>query len=91
MNDDTYRDLIERAHDLRELTLHPGWAVWNNHLHRRIMAKQREMLAGKDTLEAYRHTAGWIEGMEYALGVLSELERQIQRERDRRKEAKTAA
>lgn len=90
MTDDQYRDLIESAHQLSELQMHPGWAVWNNHLHRRIEAKKREMLAGKDTLEAYRYTAGWIEGCQYALDATGELERQVKRENERRQETKTA-
>lgn len=88
MTDEEYRDLIERAHNIRELQLTPGWETWNNHLHRRLEAKRREMLAGKDTLEAYRYTAGWIEGCAYALDALGELERQVKREQAQRQEAK---
>lgn len=91
MTDDEFRDLIEKAHQLQELQHHEGWAIWNNHVHRRIDAKKREMLAGKDTLEAYRYTAGMIEGMQYALDALGELERQKQREAARREEAKAEA
>jgi len=90
VDDLEYRDLIERAHLLKELQNHPGWSVWHDHVRRRIDAKQREMLAGRDSLEAYRYTAGWIEGMAYALDALGELDRQVKREAEKRKTLKTA-
>lgn len=91
MTDDDYRDLIERAHQVRELQHQPGWGVWGQHVARRVDAKKREMLAGKDSLEAYRYTAGWIEGAQYALDAIGELERQQKREAERRAEAKAEA
>ncbi len=91
MTEDEYRDLIERAHHVQELQRHPGWEVWQQHLARRVDAKKREMLGGFDSLEAYRYCAGWIEGCEAALDATGALERQRDREAERRKEAKAAA
>jgi hypothetical protein len=85
VNDDDLRDLIEQAHLLREMQADPGWATWQRHCAKRIEAKKREMIQGvPKTIEAYRHTAGWIDGAEYALNALAQLELQIEGERDRR-------
>ncbi len=90
VNDDEFRDLVEAAHLIGEMQQHPGWIVWRNHLTRRIDAKKREMLAGKESLEAYRYLAGWIEAMEYAVDSTGELAKWRDREAKRRKEAKAA-
>ncbi len=90
MTDDEYRDLIEQAHLLRELQKTDGYKVWSLHCARRVEAKKREMIGGvPKTVEAYRYTAGWIEGAEYALDALPQLDEKVTRERDRRKD-KTA-
>jgi hypothetical protein len=87
VTDDDLRDLVEQAHLLREFTKDPGYSAWENACKRRIEAKRREMIAGTPrTIEEYRYTAGWIEGAEYALGVLGDLETRIDRERESRKQ-----
>jgi hypothetical protein len=86
LTDDELRDLVEDAHLLREFTKDPGYSVWVNSCQRRIEAKKREMIAGiPETVEAYRHTAGWIEGAEYVLGAMHDLDARIARAREARK------
>lgn len=91
MTDDEYRELVEAVHLVEEMMRHPGFMVWSNFLNRRVNAKKREMLAGFDSLDAYRYCAGWIEAMEYALDSTGELKKRRDREAAKRNEAKAKA
>jgi hypothetical protein len=58
-------DELERAHQLRELTLHPGWPVLVEMAEQRIHALQRELIAGKAADYAeYRSKASMAAGMQ---------------------------
>ena len=68
MATDQKRGRQEDAHQLRELTLHPGWRVLTDQVRNQLDAKQAALIAGvpKD-FAAYKWEAGWCRG---ALDVL---------------------
>jgi hypothetical protein len=65
------RELTERAHQLDELTKHPGWAVlvdWTRHGPAGAANRQRGLLAGNaKSLEDYQYEVGWLAGAEHVL------------------------
>lgn len=83
MTDDELRELVEMQHLVTELEKTAGWQTWKQLCDRRIEAKKREMIAGvPETVEAYRYTAGWIEGAEFVLDASAALDRKIKRARE---------
>lgn len=72
-------ELIELRHQLQELMSTPGWQVWRDQCQARINAKEREILAGLETLEDYRYNAGWIEGARFVLDAHEILDIKIER------------
>ena len=71
MTDEELRELQELAHQLDELTKHPGWKVlvdfaWNGD--GMIGAKQRYLVGGScKTTDEYQKYAGWVAGAQAVL------------------------
>lgn len=73
MTPDALRDLQELAHQLHELTQHPGWAVfvhYARHGDGMQFAQQRRVLNGScATPEEYQRWTGWIAGSQAVLDI----------------------
>ena len=73
MTDDQLRELQELAHQLDELTRHPGWAVLVNYAHYgdgMQAQQQKRVLAGScKTPEEYQRWTGWIAGSQAVLDI----------------------
>lgn len=78
--DDPIRQLIEDAHQLQELTRHPGWQVLTRLSGKDIEAWQTRMNSGKfKSLEEYKFCAGWLDGARQLLDVPATVQRQLER------------
>lgn len=65
---DTKRALIEQAHQLRELTKHPGWAVLVDFMEIRMRGDKLKVLNGKCVdLDDYRKLTGSLQGIHAVL------------------------
>ncbi len=90
MDDSALRDLIERAAQLHELTLHPGWALFVDLVTAQTVSRQNLILAGAcKTLEDYSAQTGWIKGAIAAIdgpkmvrAKLDSLRQQIEEEQE---------
>ncbi len=88
--DSELRDLIERAAQLHELTLHPGWALFVDLVTAQTVSRQNLILAGAcKTLEDYAAQTGWIKGAMAAIegprmvqSKLDNLRQQIEEEQE---------
>lgn len=73
MEADKLRDLQELAHQLEELTKHPGWKVFVHYAHYgdgMMEAHQKRVLSGAcKTPEDYQREAGWLAGAEAVLKI----------------------
>lgn len=88
MNDADYRALIERAHQVRELTKEPGWQVLVNDVTAQAGEWNKRLLGGHaTTVEEYRAWAGRVQGLKAFLDIPDELEAKVEAERQRRREA----
>lgn len=90
MEDDDYRALIEQAHQVRELTKHPGWDVFVDYLRfggGGAARKQHDLVNGaaKDYVD-YSRIVGWLDGVDYAINAPERLDAQTELERKRRAE-----
>jgi hypothetical protein len=64
VTDDELRDLAESAHQLDELTKHPGWAVFTELADMELDKHRRSVLGGALDPDRYRREAGVIAGGE---------------------------
>ena len=65
---ETRRALIEQAHQLNELTRHPGWAVLVDYMETRMRGEKLRILNGKCTdLDDYRKMSGLLLGVHAVL------------------------
>lgn len=79
VNDDQLREIQERAHQIRELTRDPKWAILADYVGAMISAKNRSLLNGNaKTIEEYRGEAGWISGAYFVLQAADHLDRQLE-------------
>ncbi len=87
MTDDEFRALVEQAHQVRELTQHPGWAVLDDYMNHVVMNPlKRRVLNGNgiDDHVTYRALVEFLQGAHRVLGVPDELATQVETERSRR-------
>ena len=92
MTDSEFRALAERAYAVQSLREHPGWDVLAAEVEGRCDAKNRWLLNGNaKTLEDYRDAAGWVTGAREVLRLADSLAEQIERERERREQAKAVS
>lgn len=85
MTDDELRALIEQAHQLRELTAHPGWAVLQSFSHERMKATKTAVLNGNVAdFEKYKQHTGWLRGIHDTLDAAETVEKMADSERTRR-------
>jgi hypothetical protein len=89
---DELRDLIERNHQVQELTRHPGWPLFCDYLRAQLEAKQRYLILGnaKD-IEDYRKIASWVAGVTDALNAPQMLSEQVERARRAEDEARATS
>lgn len=91
MNDDAYRDLIEKAHVVRALTQEPGWQVLVEKVARRADERNKWLLDGRaESVEEYRAWAGWVQGAKAILQIPADLDRAVENESKRRQEERAA-
>lgn len=71
MNAEQLRELQELAHQLDELTKHPGWEVYVDFVlfgaGGQRHHQQRVISGACKTTEEYQHQVGWIAGSQHAL------------------------
>lgn len=68
MDDDTLRALQEQAHQLEELTKHPGWPVFVDYLHTIMESDKKAVLNGlHDDIGKYKSATGRLIGIHAAL------------------------
>lgn len=88
MDDDTLRAVQEQAHQLEELTRHPGWAVFVDRLHTEMIPDKKAVLNGMvDDISKYHTLTGRLRGIHFAMEapervrgmVLSEIGRREER------------
>ena len=85
MNDDDFRALVEQAHQLRELTTHPGWEVLVSFSHERMKGTKHAVLNGLiDNHEKYKRDTGWLRGIHDTLDAAETVEKIVDTERTRR-------
>lgn len=85
--DEPLRRLIEDAHQLHELTLHPGWQVLKRLAEQDIGAWQGRMNSGNfKSLEEYKFCAGWLEGARQLLGGPETVQAQLRQAQEQAEE-----
>lgn len=85
MTDDEFRALQEQAHQLRELTRHPGWAVLVDFSFERMKATKQAVLNGNVAdIEKYKQHTGWLRGIHDTLDAAAAVEAMVDGERMRR-------
>lgn len=86
-NDDDYRALQEQAHQLNELTRHPGWAVLVDFMETiSRAAKLRVLNGGIDNLDAYKSITGELVGIHKVLDAPSVVRGMVEEEKRQRVE-----
>ncbi len=89
--DSDLRDLIERAAQLHELTLHPGWALFVDLVTAQTVSRQNLILAGAcKTLEDYAAQTGWIKGAMAAIDGPAMVNRKLENLREQIEEEQEA-
>lgn len=87
MTDDEFRDLIERAQQIRELTRTEGWQLIADRAAATIGAQQKRILGGALTsMEDYKKHVGWVEGAMFIINIADQVEAEVEREREHRRE-----
>lgn len=87
MSEEDLRQLVEQAHQIRELTKHPGWVVYEDWLKHRILGEQRSLLAGNVTdIQEYKLRAGLIRGVTMALTAADDTQTLVDNERGRQRD-----
>lgn len=88
MENQAYRELIERSHQLHELRKHPGWAILVDYMETVVMKPLKHSLLNGtyDTLEHFKSASGFCSGASRVLKLADEIGEQVERERDRRAE-----
>ena len=76
MTPEQQRALIEQAHQLHELTKHPGWEVLVDYCNVVMAPVKRRLLndSGVDTLDEYKKLSGYLAGMHRVVDVPAEVE-----------------
>ena len=87
MEDDDFRELQERWHQIIALTQHPGWELLVDRTKEGTWAKRELILSGKlEDFEHYKVSLAWVAGAEYVLSIPSLIEEQLGVEQERRHE-----
>lgn len=87
MNDEDFRALIEQAHQLGELTNHPGWAVLVDYMEVRMRGDKLKILNGNcRDLDDYRKTAGFLVGAHAVMDAPKIVNEAVAREKQRRED-----
>lgn len=85
LSEDDFRDLIERAHQIRELTRHPGWEYFTDWLAYRVRSAQGKLLGGDiSDINDYKLQAGIMRGVQLALHAADDTQLLVDNERARR-------
>lgn len=70
MTEEEYRELLEQATLIDDLTKQPGWGAFTDFLINKTLPSRRIITSGScRTMEEYRETAGFIKGIEWALSA----------------------
>lgn len=78
-DDRELRDLIERASQIQEMTLHAGWQHLTDYIYSHTATFQQRLVTGRcESFEQYKDIAGWVRGITDALAVPEKLQQQIQ-------------
>ena len=93
MTDEELRQLQEEAHQLEELTRHPGWQVFTRLAQNgdgMVAANERRVLHGNcETTDEYQKWVGWLSGARTILGIPEATA--LKRDRESAKSGNTAA
>jgi hypothetical protein len=72
------RELLERAHQIAQLSQHPGWSVYCDYLVAQTISLQTRILDGRCTsFEDYKEKTGRVAGIRLALEAPNKLDEQI--------------
>ena len=77
MTDDERRELIERSHQLKELSKHPGWEVLVDLVYfgpGGSSTHQRKVISGSPSWEEYQKDIGFIRGVHFVIEAHERLE-----------------
>lgn len=67
---ETKRALIEQAHQLHELTLHPGWPILVDFMLVKMAADKKRILSGDIVhMDQYREMTGYFNGVHATLNA----------------------
>ena len=87
MEDDEFRELQERSHQILALTQHPGWELLVDRATDGTWRKRELILSGNLTdHEQYKTTITWVTGAEFVLSIPSLIEQELGVEQERRHE-----
>lgn len=76
-NAETRRALIEQAHQLNELTKHPGWAILMDYANYQVMAPVKKRILNDTNIvdiAEYKRIAGFVIGVHRALDIPKEVQ-----------------
>ena len=68
MTEDEKRELIERAHQLNELTRHPGWEILGSMYFGKdgfLTHAKRRVISGSPSWDEYQKDVGFIRGIHH--------------------------
>ena len=89
LTEQEFRDLLDRAQQIRELSQHPGWPVYADFVRDKAIRQQNALLAGTaQTFEEYKERAGWIQGAQFALDAPKHVETAVELAREQLEELK---
>lgn len=78
MEEKDLHDLIERAHQVQQLTHHVGWKFFHDYLTALTATSQHRILLGRcESIEEYRFYTGYVQGMREAIEAPERLLRQV--------------
>ena len=80
MTEDEKRELIERAHQLNELTRHPGWEILSDLVYfgpGGSSTHQRKIVTGSANWDEYQRDVGFIRGIHHVIEAPDRLETMV--------------
>ena len=74
------RELVEQAHQLRELTATSHWGTLTRFVQEAADRRVSHMIGARDrTLDEYARDAGWVEGVRFVLNAADHAQQQAER------------
>jgi hypothetical protein len=87
LTEDEYRVLVEQAHQVYEMTKHPGWSLLVDYLHMKMKGDKLKVLNNDcQDLDEYRKIAGKLVGIHFVIDAVDAMQKLAENERTRRAE-----